>query len=508
MADALCGPSNPLQNLQKHSQADRTLQQDRLVGLRQSPGQGFRTADPRAGSLDAEFHAFENAAPSPFQLQQPEFSAPQQPVFHPQASGAAPGWAADFKRLSLNNSPVPAGQFRTEAPLVRSAPGGWQNEFMRQRSGAGTPVAQGKQVVRDLPPQQMMNMNTNTSMFASQSSMMNYSQPMYQGTGAYGASSMAGLGQQQYTQTSMTIEEQYAEGQMSHEDYEAAFAEAVAHAQEMDQQQLPQQEETAQSLEQLAEMNQTELPRIGSDAINYREQVERTADQDTRDADELARTAGLLLNSVQHDMSTKFQNSQFLDLMRRIRDREVKVQDNDLQTVGQGQGQGQGQASTSTMSTSQSQPTTAEAFSSMDGQNRQQQTSQFQFPDMDNVYAPDSNTQMTDDEALDSNLTAAAAARFRSPYTTYGFEDDQYPAMQPQNQMDALHPGGKWYPDQSPRLQRVEMETEMSGAIPSGQADGDDGAGLERMISASDFDYLDESAGLSRRFVRGGETGA
>jgi hypothetical protein len=38
MADALCGPSNALQNFQKHSSVDRTLQQDRLVG-RHSPSQ-------------------------------------------------------------------------------------------------------------------------------------------------------------------------------------------------------------------------------------------------------------------------------------------------------------------------------------------------------------------------------------------------------------------------------------------------------------------------------------
>jgi hypothetical protein len=31
MADALCGPSNALQNFQKHTAIDRTLQQDRLV---------------------------------------------------------------------------------------------------------------------------------------------------------------------------------------------------------------------------------------------------------------------------------------------------------------------------------------------------------------------------------------------------------------------------------------------------------------------------------------------
>lgn len=31
MTDALCGPSNPLQNIQKHAGVDRTLQQDRLA---------------------------------------------------------------------------------------------------------------------------------------------------------------------------------------------------------------------------------------------------------------------------------------------------------------------------------------------------------------------------------------------------------------------------------------------------------------------------------------------
>jgi hypothetical protein len=38
MADALCGPSNALQNFQKHTTIDRTLQQDRLIS-RQSPPQ-------------------------------------------------------------------------------------------------------------------------------------------------------------------------------------------------------------------------------------------------------------------------------------------------------------------------------------------------------------------------------------------------------------------------------------------------------------------------------------
>ncbi len=66
--------------------------------------------------------------------------------------------------------------------------------------------------------------------------------------------------------------------------------------------------------------------RIGSDAIPYKEQKLQGVEENNRDADELARTAGQLLNSVQHDTSDKFQNSQFLSLMRKIRDGEVRVQ--------------------------------------------------------------------------------------------------------------------------------------------------------------------------------------
>jgi hypothetical protein len=43
MADALCGPSNPLQSFQKHAYADRTLLQDRISGPRHSPAQASLT---------------------------------------------------------------------------------------------------------------------------------------------------------------------------------------------------------------------------------------------------------------------------------------------------------------------------------------------------------------------------------------------------------------------------------------------------------------------------------
>jgi hypothetical protein len=44
------------------------------------------------------------------------------------------------------------------------------------------------------------------------------------------------------------------------------------------------------------------------------------------DDDEMADTAGKLLERVADNTSTKFQNSQFLELMRKLRDREVKVE--------------------------------------------------------------------------------------------------------------------------------------------------------------------------------------
>lgn len=44
------------------------------------------------------------------------------------------------------------------------------------------------------------------------------------------------------------------------------------------------------------------------------------------DEDEMAATAGRLLERVADNTSEKFQNSQFLELMRRLRDREVRVE--------------------------------------------------------------------------------------------------------------------------------------------------------------------------------------
>jgi hypothetical protein len=63
--------------------------------------------------------------------------------------------------------------------------------------------------------------------------------------------------------------------------------------------------------------------RIGADLIHNPSDSPRP---EPEDPDAMARTAGQLLDSVRSNTSEKFQNSQFLQLMRQFRDREVQVE--------------------------------------------------------------------------------------------------------------------------------------------------------------------------------------
>lgn len=75
--------------------------------------------------------------------------------------------------------------------------------------------------------------------------------------------------------------------------------------------------------------------RIGSDRIlddSLQRKEERSNEQE---ADELAWTAGQLLDNVKHDQSTKFRESNFLSLMRQLRDKEVKVEGENIVDVSE-----------------------------------------------------------------------------------------------------------------------------------------------------------------------------
>jgi hypothetical protein len=115
--------------------------------------------------------------------------------------------------------------------------------------------------------------------------------------------------------------------------FEAAFEQARADMQEL------QETEVAPETESLAHEEAAPLLptaqvheeiRIGSDTILQTEQDPLTRN---RDADALAQTAGQLLDSVRHEQDQKFQQSNFLALMRRIRDREVQVEGDEFREV-------------------------------------------------------------------------------------------------------------------------------------------------------------------------------
>lgn len=76
-----------------------------------------------------------------------------------------------------------------------------------------------------------------------------------------------------------------------------------------------------------------EESRLESDLVQDEVIEEKQEDHIGNEADELARTAGQLLDNLKYDQSQKFQESSFLSLMRQLRDREVRVEGDKLVDV-------------------------------------------------------------------------------------------------------------------------------------------------------------------------------
>ncbi|KAF2495817.1 hypothetical protein BU16DRAFT_526365 [Lophium mytilinum] len=433
MADALCGPANPLQNFQKHTAVDRTLQQDRLIS-RQSPSQSFRsTSNQNVGLLDPEFDAFQAGHAPPlhpdFQHLPPHLSHAQlQPRFSPQPQ--AGGWASDFQRLQISSpQPQQNQHFRpqAQAPAAQSS---WHQDFMSQQAPG---VAQQSYQ----SPAQNMNMY---------GGMPGYGMGGFAGS-TFGQSAFGGPMQEQ----NMSVAEgkQKADvGQFDESAFERAFAEAQAEmlqeeaAVEKVSSQLPTETDpillgikdkrypvyltmklrslistgaTMEAATYLSHLEQTEQegtlfndiseakwcidtldivangqhadaipeeietraaaliqkingrlmsmfpadlatsldnnwPNLWADleAAGYithgrnaqqpfqqeQEQQPRSEEQIRNEQDQMAQTAGKLLESVADNTSEKFQNSTFLELMRRLRDHEVRVEGDKVVETG------------------------------------------------------------------------------------------------------------------------------------------------------------------------------
>lgn len=221
-----------------------------------------------------------------------------------------PNWAADFERLQIAGPSHPIHQQPgpSAAPLTRAPQNEWQNEFLarHQHQPQQGPVQQHQQSYGyGFQPSFAQNYPLNAA-------PMNAFQP--QGTAET---------QQQSTEAFD----------------ESAFAAAFDQAKE--DMELESANVIQERAEDVYETTQpgvtTEAPvvheeiRIGSDTIPQNDK--QNSQSPSNDADELARTAGHLLNSVSHETNEKFQQSSFLALMRRIRDREVHIEGDEFREV-------------------------------------------------------------------------------------------------------------------------------------------------------------------------------
>lgn len=193
----------------------------------------------------------------------------------------------------------------------------------------------------------------NMSPMVQQPSLYSSYTPMAYGSSSFASATYGAFGNStQYTQASgqtMAVDfAQMATNQIDDEAFERAFGE-IEDATENDQDfssamndwmqrhgpaAEAQAAEVNANLEQLAEEQALRDQRASIPVIDPQVEAERQAEQEAiskrREQEELVRAASDIIDSVKDNQSEKFKKSSFIDLMRRIRAKEVVVEANAL----------------------------------------------------------------------------------------------------------------------------------------------------------------------------------
>ncbi|KAI5123040.1 hypothetical protein M0805_000476 [Coniferiporia weirii] len=272
-----CGPVNPLQGLAKRFDQDRGIQQDQFGAGRAGPSrETFRTAQHTSPALEQEAARFFSTNGS-------------------QGGLVAPGPAQNAFNLSLLHDALPAVHARSihspPPPAQLNAPqvqprmaANWAADFLTQATehSAKEKVASAPQIETAL------------------------NRPMIQSPGP------TGLGMQWTPPMSMMHGPQFPGRTLSSplQPHPQSTASAALWDKEF----------------QSHEASLLSAPELASVV----EQQSQDPVQMHREADELARTAAQLIESVQNEQNPKFKNSQFLQLMRGLRDGEIVMDGNEL----------------------------------------------------------------------------------------------------------------------------------------------------------------------------------
>ncbi|USW47520.1 hypothetical protein Slin15195_G008390 [Septoria linicola] len=325
MAAAECGPSNGLQRFKQHTDVDRTLQQDRLTS-RSHPAQGFRSANPNAALLDPEFDAFQAAVDLSLHdhhhaqfAQHGHFAAPSQ----------APSWATDFQRMAISQ---PTASMHHSQPQFAPQPStaGWAQGFQQHIAQA----APRQQNSSSSPQAFQQRARYGLTGFQSQFAQPNYASPMIQSKGKapmqadqFDEAAFAAAFDQAHDDLMADVEDTAQEqvptaqellDEMEAEKFETAVEEAASHILQEDGHDL--------DIEEVHPMARTHSADIEHEPFHGPQEERQEHIIPHHDDDALAATAEELLEKVKHNQSEKFKNSQFLALMRKLKDREVRVE--------------------------------------------------------------------------------------------------------------------------------------------------------------------------------------
>ncbi len=347
-----CGPSNALSQLGKRFGQDRSSQMDRFDG----PGVGgsgsstpsgsggafgMRTGlhQPRAGMhanpLMQQQHggagpAFDMA---PLRDGLPQMSRAPGLPHQQQQQQPRPNPAAFEAAFSHRPAPAPGAQGAVARPAP-AAPA-WAADFMMSnQASAGAPA-----VTAGAPKFMQAR-----QMVSDQQHAQHSQQPMFQ---SYQHQASPMLLHQQHQQHSMMMHQQqpieplYAtpppQQQQNHAQSQQQWASAFS-AMEKEQQAIAsqQQQQRTDSGAPQPLNTYTPNPLLRSDSHptqlppQLHEEQRAHAENSAADADALAAAAGKLIETVSHDRSSKFQRSNFLELMRRLRDRQAGIQGADI----------------------------------------------------------------------------------------------------------------------------------------------------------------------------------
>ncbi|KAM7224052.1 hypothetical protein V8F06_000525 [Rhypophila decipiens] len=324
MADSMCGPSNGAKNLLSHVDRDRSMHQDRFASNAQASGSAsFRSNTPFGQGAEMGFNNFQQANMAPEMsvnhMLPTADRAFTHPVHHP--AHAPP----------IGGAPTAFAQPHTA--MARPAEQGWVNEFSAMNLGPNTTQPQmGTAPNVHIGPLQSPWATPAMGLQAQPGPLFMSQAPAF-------APSMIGSAS---AFSNPQLASTAAQPQMDVEAFNRAFGDYDGMLFEQEVAAWKDKEETQAAADKEFEQAQAEwMAKHGPTAEAARENETKTETQALKkrfEDEQLARAAVDIVSSVSDNASEKFQKSQFLELMRRIANKEVVVDGTNFVDAETGEG--------------------------------------------------------------------------------------------------------------------------------------------------------------------------